>query len=772
MPPTSAHEASLRREKLYTGLILVLVILAFCAVFKPIRLVRESQFADCYFNYRYDKPIGPGDRAKEQIRGDLEKRLLEKDLAPDSHITFPTTTEIKIRVPLQSKTEAAEVDSKLQELLGEVVPKSYGKIAGSTVDTSNFGDDPIATFAGLGLYQPKLHLKLGLDLQGGVHLVLKARTQNVEFEYRLADNASDLVAALDAADAAAAEAIPAEAAPAEAAKPAADAAPAEAVKPPAEATPAETTETAPDGGRPVRMAQADPETDEAPAGDDETVTEDELTPAQEVETSPEEAKLLSDEQLRERVVDRMNKFTTRLRSAYGPRIGEVYGEVVSSNIAVFRTFVDAGDADAASSRDGHAKILLSELHKIFPGAKPKFDKPLELEIPKDAMRQVKDVITRRIDRLGVSESEVRTQGTDRVVVELPGIKDPDLAVKLIGTTARLEFRKVPSRYRPETSTVGTKEETNFVLRSNNEPVPTTLVYYEAPEFEGNRNIMVGSDLKANSATVSFDQQGQPAVNLSLKTDASRRFDRFAQENFKEFLAIYLDRQVISAPEMRARHFGGQIQISGGYETVQEATNLKILLNAGALPVPVDVVEQRTVSATLGADSVRQSSRAGAFGLLLILVTMALLYRVPGILANLALVCYMLFMLACLVSVDATLTLPGILGIILSVGMAVDANVIVFERLKEELRMSGNRSIPSCITQSYERAYAAIVDGNITTLLIAAVLFVMGTGPIRGFAVTLSIGIVCSMFTALIVTRRFQNLFAASQTGANRKLYRC
>ncbi|MBI2301932.1 MAG: protein translocase subunit SecD [Armatimonadetes bacterium] len=793
---SSVAQAELRREKAWTLACFLVFLGSFCIVFRPIRLIAEEKFVDVFFVYRYEKAFGPGERQKDSLKDQLLQRLTKDKVAVEANVTFPTTTELKVRVPLQTREEAGDSDTKIQKILDEMV-KENGKRIESQSDLSGFPDRELYRLGRIGFYRPKVHLKLGLDLQGGVHLVLKARTQNVEFEYKLADNAVDLIAALDAADKAdgaakpasapttsAAPATPAEkpaaattapatpAAPPEkpaagATKPAAPAAPAEKPAAPSEKKPA----TTPDGGQPIRMAQLP---DKPPPAGDATGEEDAPANAGKEETvSPEEAKLLSDEDLRQRVVDRMALLVARIKQDYGDQVGDPYGEVVGSNIAIVRTFVaDPGSVKGKAAAEGHARILLLELQKVFPKATAKFAEPQVIDVPADAMQQVRDVVMKRIDRLGVSEAEVHTQGTDRVAVELPGVKDPDEAVRLIGTTARLEFRKVPSRYEPETTSEGAGKATHFRLKGSNEVVPTTLVYYEAPEFEGDKNILVGADLKANSANVGFDQQAQSCVNLALRPKGAKKFDRFAQDNFKEYLAIYLDRQVISAPVMNSRHFSGAVQISGGFKTVEEANELKILLNAGALPVPMDVVEQRTVSATLGADAVRQASRAGLVGVILVVLLMALVYRVPGVLADIALVGYGVFVLCGLVMFHATLTLPGILGFLLSLGMAVDANVIIFERLKEEMRQSATRPIAGCIRQAYERALTAIVDGNVTTVIAGVVLFLFGTGPIRGFAVTLLIGVVCHLFTALVVTRRFQNLLAGSRFGQNRKLYHC
>ena len=264
-----------------------------------------------------------------------------------------------------------------------------------------------------------------------------------------------------------------------------------------------------------------------------------------------------------------------------------------------------------------------------------------------------------------------------------------------------------------------------------------------------------------SSDLSFTKGTEPAVNLTLTSEGAKRFDAFARDNLNKYLAVYLDGEVISAPQMHATQFNGQVQISGGFQTLDEANALKILLNAGSLPVPVDVVEQRTVSATLGADAIRQSAIAGAIGTLLIITIMVVLFRVSGILANVALVLYCILTLAALQLVGATLTMPGILGLLLSVGMAVDANVIVFERLKEEVREYPTRPLAANLRHAYDRSWPAILDGNVTAMMMAIVLYALGTGAIRGFAVTLALGIFCHLFTALVVTRKLQTWLAAS-----------
>ncbi len=755
---SSVAQADLKRDKAWMIVIALIFLLAFGTVFKPLRRLPKTDFSNVYFTYRYSKPFGPGERVKEQLSADVHAKINEYGLAPDSRVSFPSTTEIKIRMPLENRGEVEGVDKKLQDILDKVAGRRFGQRASSQVDTAAFPDEPVTQFIGLGLYRPKLNLRLGLDLQGGVHLVLKARTQNVEFEYKLADNATDLSNSLAKAEQELKVAPRPEAEAAEAAPKAAD-------KAQDKSEPAPATQ--PDGGEPIKVAQA--------PGEGAAGTADEEAPVEalaEAEVTPQEAEKLADPELRARVEDVLVALVTQMKGEYKERIGDIHAEVVNSNVIIMRTYVNLKDANAAQKQKDHANLVLGTLKRYFPATKQLGEPELLKLDTRTAMRDVTRIIGERIDRLGVSESTVREQGEDRVVVELPGIRDPDEAVKLLGTTARMEFRKVPDRYDVQTEqSASGRNEINFVLKDTNKNVPHELVYYEAPEFNGDKNVLVGSSLAPGSVRVEYDQDNKPAIGLTLDKIGARRFDAFANENQNAYIAIYLDRKCIDARVVKERHYGGAVLLTGGFGTVSEATNLKILLDAGALPIPVDVVEQRTVSATLGADSVRQSSRAALWGLGLILILMTSVYKLPGLLADLSLFGYCLLVLACLVMFDAVLTLPGILGIVLSIGMAVDANVIVFERLKEELRESATRPVTACIKNAYERALPAIVDGNVTTLIIGVILFLMGTGPIRGFAVTLSIGILCSIVSGLWITRKFQNLFAASSMGSNRRVYR-
>jgi SecD/SecF fusion protein len=783
----------LKRDKFWTVMVFLLALFAFLVVFQPIRRVESGKFRDVAFTYRYEQPLSPSEAQRDKLRDALKKALIEAKV-DDARVSFPTTTEVRIRVPLQGKQEVDSTDASLKDVLGKAIPADAGKLTDSEWDHSAFGDMPWKTLGPIGLYRPKLALKLGLDLQGGVQLVLKARTQNTEYDFKLADSADDLNAALagSAKAGADAKADTAKSGPAntkagaepaktgaEPAKAGTDNSKAGAESTKAGATdkgtaektgttptkePAKTGNTAPDGGQPVRMAQANPA--DKPADSTEGGVE---TAANEAD-----AKLLADPELRAKVTEKINQWADGLHNLYKDRWGDIDVEVVGSNVVVVRTLVDRSKPrkEQLELATTQQQTFLTDLKAIFAKARVQGDpRDMDKDRPKDPIQQVKEVVQRRVDRLGVAEAQVVTQGTDRVQVELPGIKDPDEAVQLLGTTAMLEFRKVPEKYVPHTEHVGGKETTTFQLKDSGQTVPTEVVYYEAPDFDGNKNILTGADLVGSQVAVSFDESLHPAVGLKLTSAGATKFDRFAKDNFKKYLAIYLDHEIISAPVMQATEFHGQVRISGGFETVEEANNLKILLSAGSLSVPVDVVEQRTVSATLGADSVRQSARAGLIGTILIVLMMFALFKVSGLLADLALMLYCIYTLAVLVAVGATLTMPGILGLLLSVGMAVDANVIVFERLKEEMAAYPQRPVSASIKHAYERSWPAIIDGNITCLFQSIVLYGFGTGPIRGFAVTLFIGIFCHLFTALFVTRRLQNLLAVTAIGQSHRAYR-
>jgi SecD/SecF fusion protein len=357
-----------------------------------------------------------------------------------------------------------------------------------------------------------------------------------------------------------------------------------------------------------------------------------------------------------------------------------------------------------------------------------------------AVAQTVEVIRGRIDQLGTTEPIIQRQGTDRVIVQVPGLDDPERLKDLIGTTARLTFQMVDATTPVQEAIDGRPPAGTEVLFSTDDP--------PIPYLLETREIVTGENLE--DATAGFDQQtNEPVVNFRFDGTGAQRFGRATQENVGRPFAIVLDNQVISAPVIREPILGGSGQISGSF-TVDGANDLAILLRAGALPLTPTFVEERTVGPSLGADSIAAGEIAGVIGAVLVVAFMFLVYGFLGLIANLALAVNIVLVVAVLSGLGATLTLPGIAGIVLTVGMAVDSNVLIFERIREE--RAGGRSVIQAIDAGFQRALSTIIDANVTTLIAAIILFYLGSGPIRGFAVTLAVGIVTTVFTAFVLTR--------------------
>ena len=374
------------------------------------------------------------------------------------------------------------------------------------------------------------------------------------------------------------------------------------------------------------------------------------------------------------------------------------------------------------------------------------------------------VIERRIDQLGVVEPTIQRQGTNRIIVELPGIEDPDRAIRLIGKTALLEFVDTGTQQMPTGARWSADGKTVTLPGPPEIPQPQAQPTSKPIPLE-KKVIVTGAGLE--NAQAGFTQN--PAnrgslyvVNFKFRGKAAKTFEDYTGANVGKYLTIVLDNEVISSPVIQARITGGQGQISGGYRSIEEARDLAVLLRGGSLPIPVEIVEKRTVGPQLGRDSIDASLRASWVATTAVALFLSLYYGLPGLLATLALGLYLIVVLALLGGLGATLTLPGIAGIVLSIGMAVDANVIIFERVKEELR--SGKSLHAAIGAGWNRAMSAILDSNVTTLIAGAVLFLLGSGPIRGFAVTLSIGVLVSMFSAITVTRAFVDGAAAAGLG--------
>lgn len=375
-----------------------------------------------------------------------------------------------------------------------------------------------------------------------------------------------------------------------------------------------------------------------------------------------------------------------------------------------------------------------------------------LALQQTALKQNITTLRNRVNELGVAEPVIQQQGADRVVVQLPGVQDTVEAKKIIGATATLEYRAVDESNDPFTASQTGRIPPESRLYTDNNGNPILL----------KKRLIVSGD-QLIGASASFDQQtGQPSVSVTLDGVGSKRMLDFTRDNVGNRMAVvYIEQKpngrkiedVISVAVVR-EPFGKRFQTTG-LGSINEASQLSLLLRAGALAAPMEIVEERTVGPSLGADNVAQGFKSVVIGFALVLVFMALYYRVFGLVANLALMANLVMLIALLSMLGATLTMPGIAGIVLTIGMAVDANVLIFERIREELR-NGNTPQAS-IRAGYEKAFSTIADANITTLIAAFVLFLFGTGPIKGFAVTLSLGILTSMFTAIMGTRAVINL---------------
>ena len=387
------------------------------------------------------------------------------------------------------------------------------------------------------------------------------------------------------------------------------------------------------------------------------------------------------------------------------------------------------DAEVDSGADGRVRIALSEQALRQRQAA--------------AVGQSLEIIRRRIDETGVREPTIQRQGADRVLVQLPGLDDPQRIKALIGKTAKMTFHLVDEEASPADALAGRAPPGSEVMPLLDRRAPPG----QEPRIVVKKRVMVSGE-NLIDAQPTFDQ-GQPIVSFRFDAAGGKRFGDITSHNVGKRLAIVLDDQVISAPNIREPILGGSGVITGGF-TVAEAQDLALLLRAGALPAPLTVLEERTVGPGLGANSIQAGKVAAIVGSIAVVIFMLVFYGLFGVFANIALVVNVVLIIAGMTLFGATLTLPGIAGIVLTVGMAVNSNVLIFEHIREEVR--GGRTPVSAIDAGFERAMTTIIDANLTTLIAGILLYVFGSGPVRGFAVTLSIGIVTTMFTAVTVTR--------------------
>ena len=401
--------------------------------------------------------------------------------------------------------------------------------------------------------------------------------------------------------------------------------------------------------------------------------------------------------------------------------------LVNPYIDTYRSF----ELDYKKIKDNNVKILFSKYGL--------------LTINNAALKQSIEIVRRRIDDVGTKEPTILQRGEKRILVELPGLKDPDRIKKLLGKTAQLNFRLVS-----ENSEFGVDE----------------LISETGEKLKVSKRIVMSGENLVDAQPSIQNQQNEPTVSFTLDRLGAQKFGRATTDNVGKRLAIILDSKIISAPNINEPITSGKGMISGNF-TFQEATDLSLLLRSGALPTPLDVVEERTVGPDLGEDSIKSGVISLIVGFILVILFMFYKYRLFGLVANTALIANLLMLVGVLTILEATLTLPGIAGIILTVGMAVDANVLIFERIKEELKTE--KSIIHAFDSGYSKAKITVLDANITTLIAAIILFAFGSGPVKGFAITLGIGIITTLFTAYFFARHLTSMIVLKSKNQDIKI---
>jgi preprotein translocase subunit SecD len=436
-----------------------------------------------------------------------------------------------------------------------------------------------------------------------------------------------------------------------------------------------------------------------------------------------------------------------VKSRLATLLSNARSELRKAKIAVVQSSVASGSSIQltllTATRSAEAKTILADQvpelklsAESLDGGRPMLVYSLAVEqakrIEREAIEQAVETLRNRVDQFGVSEPLIQRSGEDRIILQMPGVSDVAAVKKVVGSVAKLEFRFLPGGAAANPQAVGT----------------ITLKDKEGQSVVVEDQVQMTGD-SVSDARVDFDQTGQVEVTLKLSSAGKAQFGRLTAENVGRSLAIILDGVVYSSPVIRDAITQGTASISGGF-TVEEAKQLKVVLKAGALPAPLEVLEERTVGPSLGLDSVKKGLVAMAVGFASIAVFMVVYYLKSGLIAVGTLILNAVLMFAALSLFGATLTLPGLAGLALTIGMAVDSNVIIFERIRDELRSGAARDL--AVHSGFEKAFSAIFDSNVTTLLAGALLYYFGTGPVRGFAVTLSIGIATTLFCAVFVAR--------------------
>ncbi len=626
---------------------LVVAFVSFLVAFAPVRLGPFEEFrVELRMRYRFTEPIAQiaKDQPIEQmVRDALEKAKFDKP----EFVAVKSVGQHLLVIEDDAAGSMAEA-LKRQERLDALIRKHFPQARLLEAEREAKGEKPLFQLGRIGFFKPALHLRLGLDLQGGSRIVLQCR--RAEFAFEL----------------------------------------------------------------------------------DKPIPPKELEGARETITAA----------LEQRGLDNFDVSV------------EETGKVV-----FVRTQATAREADA------QARLIETTLRALYGGAREVKERRQFFPLDAQKVNTVREIVERRINRYGVSEPQVYVQGNDRVVVEMPGVRNPEEALRLIGEIGELEFRSVPDKYRVEveTSPEGLKERVIFRDAQGKE-VPAYQVYAESTL------VVKGTELSPPTV-VGFDEFGRPEVHLTFNREGARKFADFTRRNVGKHLAIWYDRECISAPVVQEPILDGKARITG-IGSFEEANLLRVILDAGALPIPVSVLYRQSISPTLGIDTIYKSINAGILAAILVAAFMIFYYRLPGVLACVALAIYALVVLA-IMSLQVgdwrpVLTLPGIVGLIVSLGMAVDVNVISFERLKEELR--AGRSLRTAVETAFDRSWTAILDAHVTVLLAAAVLYYFGTGPVRGFATTLTIGTLANLFSAFFSVRGMMEWIVRTPLGERRSWF--
>ncbi len=642
------------RPRFWIASIVLIFLASFLVGFAPIRLQRQEGFVvDSTVTFEVAEPLYEDSAAVEEREQEIADLLIEAGLT-DADVTITDQHMVTVDT-LALDPDQAEAD---RQIVAAALREEFGGAQETVGPDEKVQEEPVATFGPFAIFPPRPQLVLGLDLQGGAHVVLRCLSS------------------------------------------------------------AEMSFVAPEDRPLVAPEDAEP-------------AEGEYTPP------------FTQEQLVLRV--------TSLLQDMGANPDEVEVSVIGGNRLVVET-----RPEDQHEVDRQQTAIYDFLTEHYPGVDIEKSEPSAVFVDAETADKVKYIIEQRLFAMGeIREPVIQKQGFDRIIVEMPGVKDPERVLDILKSTALLEFRLIPARYEPaspESYEEWTDAQTN------------QTVTWEQVRAESEVKF-TGRDLLPN-ATVNAGQTGDWVVAFELRPRQKDAFHEFTRRNIGRIMAIVLDRECQMAPTIRSAIPGNGI-IEGNM-TSEEASDLKLLLNAGALPVPLEIVENRTVSATLGQDSINRSLQAAFYGVVAVMIFMIAYYRLPGLLADLALILYMVLVLAVTAYSEVTLTLPGIAGIILSLGTAVDANVIIFERLKEELW--SRRSMRAAVAAGFDRAWTAILDANVTTLISAAVLYWLGTSLIKGFAIMLFIGVACSLFTAVTVTRWLLTMVGELPWAQKRFLY--